>query len=82
MSRVVINMDSEKKDFLIHKEPDQKDADRMLNEINTIMTSNGDEKVPLLRAELQESMTANAGVFRTEESLQKQKKKFTMPYVN
>jgi succinate dehydrogenase / fumarate reductase flavoprotein subunit len=67
--------DLRKKDFLIHKEPDQKDADRMLEEINRIMTSNGDEKVPLLRAELQESMTANAGVFRTEESLQKQKKK-------
>ncbi len=67
--------DLRKKDFLVHKEPDQKDADRMLEEINRIMTSNGDEKVPLLRAELQESMTANAGVFRTEESLQKQKKK-------
>lgn len=67
--------DLRKKDFLIHKEPDQKDADRMLEEINRIMTSSGDEKVPLLRAELQESMTENAGVFRTEESLQKQKKK-------
>ncbi len=67
--------DLKKKDFLAHKEPDQKDADRMLEEINRLMTSNGDEKVPLLRAELQESMTANAGVFRTEESLQKQKKK-------
>ncbi len=67
--------DLKKKDFLVHKEPDQKDADRMLEEINRLMTSNGDEKVPLLRAELQESMTANAGVFRTEESLQKQKKK-------
>ncbi len=67
--------DLKKKDFLIHKEPDQKDADRMLEEINRLLTSNGDEKVPTLRAELQESMTANAGVFRTEESLQKQKKK-------
>ncbi len=67
--------DLRKKDFLIHKEPDQKDADRMLEEINRIMTSNGDERVPVLRAELQESMTQNAGIFRTEESLQKQKKK-------
>ncbi len=67
--------DLRKKDFLIHKEPDQKDADRMLEEINRLLTSNGDERVPALRAELQESMTENAGVFRTEESLQKQKKK-------
>ncbi len=67
--------DLRKKDFLVHKEPDQKDADRMLEEINRLLTSNGDERVPALRAELQESMTANAGVFRTEESLQKQKKK-------
>ena len=63
------------KDFLVHKEPDQKDADRMLEEINRIMTSNGDERVPELRNELQESMTQNAGIFRTEESLQRQKKK-------
>ncbi|NPA73989.1 MAG: succinate dehydrogenase flavoprotein subunit [Epsilonproteobacteria bacterium] len=63
------------KDFLVHKEPDQKDADRMLEEINRIMTSNGDERVPDLRNELQESMTQNAGIFRTEESLQRQKKK-------
>ena len=67
--------DLSKKDFLVHKEPDKKDADRMLEEINRLLTSNGDERVPALRAELQESMTANAGVFRTEESLLKQKKK-------
>ncbi len=67
--------DLEKEDFLVHKEPDQKDADRMLEEIDRLLTSNGDERVPALRAELQESMTENAGVFRTEESLQKQKKK-------
>ncbi len=63
------------KDFLVHKEPDQRDADRMLEEIDRIMTSNGDERVPTIREELQESMTKNAGIFRTEESLQKQKKK-------
>ncbi len=66
--------DLRKKDFLVHKESDEKDADRMLNEINTIMTSNGNEKVSALRVELQESMTQNAGVFRTEESLLKQRK--------
>ncbi len=66
--------DLRKKDFLVHKEADEKDADRMLNEINTIMTSNGNERVPALRVELQESMTQNAGVFRTEESLLKQRK--------
>ncbi len=66
--------DLRKKDFLIHKEPNEKDADRMLNEINTIMASNGNEKVSVLRTELQESMTQNAGVFRTKESLLKQRK--------
>ena len=66
--------DLRKKDFLVHKESDEKDADRMLNEINTIMTSNGNEKVSALRVELQESMTQNAGVFRTKESLLKQRK--------
>ncbi len=66
--------DLRKKDFLVHKEPNEKDADRMLNEINTIMTSNGNEKVSVLRTELQESMTQNAGVFRTKESLLKQRK--------
>ncbi len=66
--------DLRKKDFLAHKEPNEKDADRMLNEINTIMASNGNEKVSVLRTELQESMTQNAGVFRTKESLLKQRK--------
>ncbi len=70
-----IASDLNDKDFLIHKKPDMKDADRMLNEINNILTSSGDEKVPVLRAELQESMTKNAGVFRTEESLLKQRRK-------
>lgn len=67
--------DLNKDGFLIHKEPDQKDADRMLSEIHTIMHSKGDERVPVLRDELQESMTQNAGVFRTLESLEKQKTK-------
>jgi succinate dehydrogenase / fumarate reductase flavoprotein subunit len=49
------------------------DADRMLNEIKFCMNNNGTESVPKLRSELQETMTANAGVFRTEETLLKQR---------
>ena len=44
-----------------------------LKEINHILTNNGSEKVATIREELQQSMTQNAGVFRTEESLLKQK---------
>ncbi len=50
------------------------DADTMLAELNKIKTSNGNERVPELRVELQDGMTANAGVFRTKESLEKQTK--------
>ncbi len=74
VGKTIIN-DLESKDFLVHKKSDSKDADRMLEEINRILTSSGDERVPAIRAELQESMTQNAGVFRTEESLLKQKRK-------
>ena len=48
------------------------DANRCIDEITTIITSNGDETVPNLRNELQIGMTANAGVFRSKESLEKQ----------
>lgn len=48
------------------------DADTFVNEMNTIKTSNGAESIPGLRSELQIGMTANAGVFRTKESLEKQ----------
>jgi len=48
------------------------DANRCIDEMTTITTSNGDETVPKLRNELQIGMTANAGVFRTKESLEKQ----------
>jgi len=44
-----------------------------IERLETIRTSNGDERVPALREELQQGMTDNAGVFRTEESLLKQK---------
>ncbi len=48
------------------------DADAMLEEMNTIKTSNGCESVPKLRELLQNGMTKNAGVFRTKESLEEQ----------
>jgi len=48
------------------------DADTLVTEMNSIRTSNGNETIPNLRAELQNGMTANAGVFRTKESLEKQ----------
>ena len=48
-------------------------ADKMLAEMKKLTESNGNERVPALRVELQASMTENAGVFRTEDSLQKQK---------
>ena len=38
-----------------------------------VTENNGKEKVSTLREELQESMTKNAGVFRTEESLLKER---------
>jgi len=48
------------------------DADAMLNEMNALLTSNGAERVPTLREELQIGMTKNAGVFRSKESLLEQ----------
>ncbi len=51
----------------------ESDADRAISEMETILTNNGMERVPQLRSELQSTMTQNAGVFRTEESLKKQK---------
>ena len=48
------------------------DAQTMIDEYNWTKQNNGDERVPALREELQQSMTNDAGVFRTEESLTKQ----------
>ena len=48
------------------------DAQPMIDEINSILKANGSNSVPNLRKELQSSMTENAGVFRTKESLEKQ----------
>jgi len=51
----------------------EEDAQGFVSEMEWILKNNGDERVPALRRELQDSMTKNAGVFRTEESLKKQK---------
>ncbi|OQX75091.1 MAG: succinate dehydrogenase flavoprotein subunit [Campylobacteraceae bacterium 4484_4] len=48
-------------------------ANRAQAEMEWILRNNGTEHVPTLRSRLQESMTENAGVFRTAESLKKQK---------
>ncbi len=50
----------------------QADAEAMTTELDWILSNNGDERVHGLREELQQSMTDNAGVFRTEETLAKQ----------
>ena len=64
-----------KENKITFKEVSISDADIAIEKIESIRKSNGNERVPILRKELQESMTANAGVFRTEESLLKQKEK-------
>jgi succinate dehydrogenase / fumarate reductase flavoprotein subunit len=50
----------------------QDDADTMNAEMDFVLTNNGTESIPTLRDELQQSMTDNAGVFRTKETLAKQ----------
>jgi len=52
----------------------EEDARATINEMNTLLTSNGKERVADLRAELQAGMTADAGVFRSKESLERQLK--------
>jgi succinate dehydrogenase / fumarate reductase flavoprotein subunit len=56
------------------REATPEDAQAMLDEIEWIKSNNGTERVPQLREELQQSMTDNAGVFRDEKTLLKQKK--------
>jgi succinate dehydrogenase / fumarate reductase flavoprotein subunit len=53
-------------------EATESDAKTMVDEIDWVLTNNGTESVPGLREELQQSMTDNAGVFRTQETLAKQ----------
>ncbi|MDA3909369.1 MAG: succinate dehydrogenase flavoprotein subunit [Sulfurimonas sp.] len=47
----------------------EEDAKTALAEIDFVLNNNGDETVPGLREELQQSMTDNAGAFRTKETL-------------
>ncbi|MEA3316142.1 MAG: succinate dehydrogenase flavoprotein subunit [Campylobacterota bacterium] len=61
------------KDGIDFKEASAEDAKAAMDRIEAIRASNGEERVPALRDELQQSMTDNAGVFRTEKSLLKQK---------
>ncbi len=56
------------------KEATEDDAKRFIEEFNRIKTSNGKERVAKLREELQNGMTADAGVFRSKESLERQLK--------
>ncbi len=53
----------------------EEDANIALTELDFLLKNNGEETVPALREELQQSMTANAGAFRTEESLEASVKK-------
>lgn len=55
------------------KDACESDATNAIAELEKIRTSSGDERVPRLRDELQQSMTDNAGVFRTAKSLIEQK---------
>jgi succinate dehydrogenase / fumarate reductase flavoprotein subunit len=48
------------------------DAARMNAEVQWILTNHGQESIPALREELQQSMTDNAGVFRTQKTLEEQ----------
>lgn len=48
----------------------EEDASRAISEMNFILNNNGSETVPNLREELQQYMTANAGAFRTKETLE------------
>jgi len=48
----------------------QEDAATTLAEVDFVLNNNGDETVPGIREELQQCMTANAGAFRTGETLE------------
>ncbi|SFV57974.1 Succinate dehydrogenase flavoprotein subunit [hydrothermal vent metagenome] len=61
-------------DNIEFREASETDAQAMLDEIEWVKTNNGTERVSALREELQQSMTDNAGVFRDENGLMKQKK--------
>jgi len=69
-----INMIKALDNGLSLRKASKSDADTFVEEMNTIKTSNGMERVPTIRTELQDGMTANAGVFRTKETLDTQLK--------
>ncbi|MCF6340665.1 MAG: succinate dehydrogenase flavoprotein subunit [Sulfurimonas sp.] len=48
----------------------KEDANTALAEIDFMLNNNGNETVPVLREELQQCMTANAGAFRTNDTLE------------
>ena len=56
------------------KKATKDDAKRFIDEFTRVKTSNGKERIPKLREELQNGMTADAGVFRSKESLERQLK--------
>lgn len=51
---------------------DETDARTFMNEVKTLLENNGRHSVAQLRKKLQDSMTKNVGIFRTEESLKEQ----------
>ncbi len=51
------------------RQANESDADTALAEIDFVIGNNGQEKVPMLREELQQCMTANAGAFRSKKTL-------------
>ncbi|HIP61382.1 MAG TPA: FAD-dependent oxidoreductase [Sulfurovum sp.] len=59
-------------DSITFEKATKEDATGMIEEHNWVKRNNGNERVPALREELQQSMTDDAGVFRTEESLSRQ----------
>ena len=69
---IVSDMKENKIEF---RDADENAANDVIARLDKIKRSNGNERVPTLRDELQNSMTENAGVFRTEKSLLVQKEK-------
>ena len=57
------------------KEAKSEDAKTFTNEIETLLSSDGSEKIAKIRNELQETMTTKVGVFRDEEKMLEAKEK-------
>ncbi|WP_310441433.1 succinate dehydrogenase flavoprotein subunit [Sulfurimonas sp.] len=57
-------------DNITLRQATEEDAARAISEMNFILNNNGTETIPNLREELQQCMTANAGAFRTKETLE------------